>query len=273
MARPDGRSFGDIGSAIRAPALIGPFGISEVALLVALVASWIVAGLFLPASLPEPLRLGIAVGLGAVLGAEAFMRTMPGPAREAFEAFSWLGEWELAQVRNLTGARPPTNESAARRWLLANRETPELRWLRVEVLVLARRFDEARAVADRMGDADPAARFDKAVARDLVDWFAGGDGDLGAIEAAAADLVPADGDARLRAEVVIAAARVRRAMAAGDDPIAAGEPLREARRRLGRRADGQLGRALRWRLVRALLVVGALSAGISMILPDLAGGI
>jgi hypothetical protein len=221
----------------------------------------------------DQLRIALTSALAAVLGTEAYIRAVTPRSRRAFEAFSWLGEWELAQVRALTGGGPPSNELAARHWLLANKETPELRWVRVEVLAMAKQFDEARAVADRMVDTDPAERFDKAAAVDFADWFAGGDGDLAAVEAAAADILPVDGDARLRAEVAVAAAKVRRRIAAGDDLIAAGEPLRQVRRQLGRRADGQLGRALRWRLVRTLLLVGALFAGISLLLPDLTVGI
>jgi hypothetical protein len=270
QTRPSGRSFGDLGSATRAPAFIGPFGLSEVALLAVLVATWLVLGLLLPSTLPDPIRLAILVAVSAVLGAEAYIRAMPAPAREAFEAFSWLGEWELRQVRAATGAGVPTDPIAARRWLRDHPETPETRWIRVEMLTFVRRYDEASAVAERMPEATPLERFDRAVALDFVEWFRGGDGDLARIEAAAADLLPADGDDRLRAEVVIAIARVRREMAAGVDPVQAGQPLRDVRKRLGHRADGQVGRALRGRLIRPLVIVGAVLALVSLLLPDLA---
>jgi hypothetical protein len=42
------------------------------------------------------------------------------------------------------------------------------------------------------------------------------------------------------------------------------------RGRLGRRADGQVGRALRVRLIKPLLLVGAVLAVLSLLLPDLA---
>jgi hypothetical protein len=268
--RGTGRSLGDVGAAIRAPALVGPFGLSEVALLVAIVGTWFVVALLLPASLPQTLRLAILVVLGAVLGAEAYIRAMPRPAREAFEAFSWLGEWELAQVRALTHEGVPTNEFAARRWLRLHPEKPELRWIRVEILTLLKRFDEARAVAERMPASTPAERFERVVGLDFADWFGGGEGDLPGIEAAARELLPPDGEEHLRAEVVIAIAKVRRRMAAGEDPIKAGAPLRDVRRRLGRRADGQIGRALRIRLMRPLLVLGVLLAVASLLLPNLA---
>jgi hypothetical protein len=267
---PGGRSFGDLAAAVRAPALVGPFGLSEVALLATTVATWLVVGLVLPATLPDPVRLAVLVALAAILAAEAYIRAMPAPTREAFEAFSWLGEWELAQVRALTGEGVPTSPIAARRWLRVHPEASETRWLRVEMLTFARQYDQAKAVAERMSDATPAERFDRAVAKDFADWFSGGDGDLASIEAAAENLLPPDGDERLRAEVIIAIANVRRRMAAGDDPIEAGAPLREVRKRLGKRADGQVGRALRVRLIRPLLIVGALVSIVSLLLPDLA---
>ena len=272
-ARPTGRTFGDVGAAVRAPAIVGPFGLSEVALFAALVATWTVAGILLPATVPEPLRLGILVILGAVLGAESFIRAMPTPARQGFEAFSWLGEWELAHARALTGKAVPTNELAARRWLLVVKDRPELRWLRVEILCLAKRFDEAQALAERMPDATPEERLERAVAIDFAGWFAGGDGNIAALEASAAELLPEDGGARLRAEIAIALAKVRRRMAAGDDPIVAGEPLREVRRRLGQRADGQVGRAFRGRLIRALVILGGAFAIVQLLLPDLTPGL
>jgi hypothetical protein len=115
----------------------------------------------------------------------------------------------------------------------------------------------------------PAERVDRAVSLDLADRFGGGAGDIPAIEAAAAALEPGDEDGRLRAEVAIAVSRVRRRVAEGVDPVEAGAPLREVRERLGRRADGQLGRAMRGRLQRALLVVGAVLAGITLLLESL----
>jgi len=268
--RGTGRSLGDVGAAVRAPALIGPFGLSEVALLVAIVATWLLVGLLVPPSWPDLLRLGILVVVAAVLGAEAYIRAMPRPAREAFEAFSWLGEWEIAQVRALTHEGVPTDGFAARRWLRRFPERPELRWVRVEVLTMLKRHDEARAVAERMSATTPMERFERAAALDFADWFGGGDGDLPGIEAATAEILPPDGDERLRAEVAIAMAKVRRNMAAGQDPIRAGAPLRDVRKRLGHRADGQVGRAMRGRIIRPLLIVGALLALLSLLLPDLA---
>jgi hypothetical protein len=70
----------------------------------------------------------------------------------------------------------------------------------------------------------------------------------------AGEILPPDGDERLRAEVTIAVAEVRRRMAdARTDAGDAAVPLVEVRELLGARADGQVGRALRGRLLPPLL--------------------
>jgi hypothetical protein len=80
------------------------------------------------------------------------------------------------------------------------------------------------------------------------------------------------GDEHLRAEVTIATAEVRSRMADGrSTPGDAAEPLIAVRERLGHRADGQVGRALRVRLLLTFLAVGAAFAGTVEIL-GIAGG-
>ena len=228
--QPGSRSSGSIAAAIREPGRVGPFGTSELAALVAFVVAWTVVPLaFALAGLPPLVTTIAAVLAGAALGTEAYIRAMPSRSRRAFEAFSWLGEWELE------------HEGTSQ----------------VDTLLAAGRFDEAKAAAAHMPDGTPLERWARASALDAVDWQSGGEGDLAGLEAAAADLVPADGDDRLRAEVSIAAAKVRRLMADGrSTPGDALEPLVAVRPRLGARADGQVGRALRRRLFTTIVVVG-----------------
>jgi hypothetical protein len=261
--RPGSRSFGSIAAAIREPGRIGPFGMPELAVLLTLVITWLVIPFVVPPVLSPLVPMVLAAVVGSVAGTEAYIRAMPPRSRLAFEAFSWLGEAELAEARRETGGRVPTTAWGARRWLASHPERPELAWIRVEVLLLAGRLDEARTVADSLPTDTPAERFERAAARDLADWRAGGEGDLPAMEAAAAELRPPDGDEHLRAEVAIATAQVRRRMADGRTaPGDAIEPLLEVRKRLGARADGQVGRALRWRLLPVLLLV-SLALGVA----------
>jgi hypothetical protein len=256
---PGSRSIGSIAAAIREPSMIGPFGLPEVAMLVAFVGTWIVVPLLLPRGLGPLVDVGVPALIGAFLATEAYVRAMPPRSRRAFEAFSWLGEWELGRARAAVGG-VPTSPEDAEAWLAAHPEDPiavpdELP-IRIEILLLAGRIDEARAALGRLPDDTPWARFERAALADLVDWRAGGDGDIVAMEAAAEDVHPRDGDERLRADVTIAVAKVRRRMAdgragAGD----AAQPLIDVRPRLGRKADGQVGRALRRRLIPVLLVL------------------
>jgi len=147
--------------------------------------------------------------------------------------------------------------------------------LRRRVALLARlkfaagRNDEARALIERMPAATPEERVELAATRDMVEFYAGGADDLEGIRAAVAELEPADGDARLRGEVMIASSITRRRMADGRAaPGDAIDPLIAVRERLGRRADGQLGRALR----RRLLAVFLASSLIFGLLFELVGG-
>jgi len=270
---PGSRAYGNIAAAIREPGRIGPFGTSELAALVAFVVVWV----FVPlaaGTLGFPVAVGFlaAVVLGALLATEAYIRAMPFRSRRAFEAFSWLGEWELGQASRLGAGGVPTRPADADAWLAAHPETPDNRWIRVEVLLLAARFDEARATAERLPDDTPEEHWQRAHALDDVDWRSGGPGDLASLRAAADGLQPADGDDRLRAEVGIAAAEVRRRMADGrSSPGDALEPLLDVRRRLGRRADGQVGRALRRRLFTTILVISAVIGAALWLLDPVAG--
>jgi hypothetical protein len=258
---PGSRAFGTITAAIRAPSVIGPLGISEIAALVAFIAPTAILPFFIPADVPRLVMLAIPLLVGSVLATEAYIRAMPTPTRKAFEAFSWLGEWELHRYR-LSPFRVPTKPAAAEKWLATHPETPETLGLRAELLSLARRFDEARAIAERMPSSTPQERWDRTETLDSVDWRAGGDGDPTGLATAAAELLPIDGDEHLRAEVSLATAEVRKRMADGrSTPGNAAEPLIEVRERLGNRADGQVGRALRKRLLLTFLAVGAAFAG------------
>lgn len=271
--QPGSRAVGSIAAAIREPAMVGPFGLPEIAMLIAFVGTWLIVPQLLPRDAGLLLQAGVPGIVGSILATEAYIRAMPPRSRRAFEAFSWLGEWELARAQATVGGLP-TSPDAAVAWLAAHPESTitdldELP-IRIEILLLAGRFDDARAALERLPLLTTWDRFERAALADLVDWRSGGEGDLGAMDAAAQEIHPQDGDERLRADVTIAVARVRRRMA--DGRAAAGdaaEPLLEVRTALGRRADGQVGRALRRRLIPVLLVVSLGFAFLSMLLGSL----
>ncbi|NJD27980.1 MAG: hypothetical protein FIA92_06740 [Chloroflexi bacterium] len=254
--QPGSRAFGSIAEAIRDAARIGPFPAPELAMLIAVVATLLLVNLVLPGDLPRLVTFAVPILAAVLVGTEGYVRAWPATSRRAFEAFSWLGEWELARARELTGEGVPTSKRAAEAWLERRPVRREEVPLRTEILLLAGRLDEARKLVADAPAETPVERFELASLRDLVDWRAGGDGDLGGMTAAAGEIVPADGDDRLRAEVSIATSLVRRSMAgAVPDGATAVAPLVEVRERLGARADGQIGRALRRRMLPVLLVV------------------
>jgi hypothetical protein len=270
--QPGSRALGSIAAAIREPGMVGPFGLPELSMLVAFVLTWIVVPFLLPRDAHWLIQITVPSLVAAVVAAEAYIRSMPPRSRRAFEAFSWLGEWELARAQELSGRPVPTSPEEARRWLAERPERVDRldeAALRVEVLVLAGEIDDARSLVERMHarTATGWERFEVAALRDLVDWRSGGEGDLPGMAAAAEAIQPIDSDDRLRADVTVAVARVRRRMADGrSTPGDAAEPLVEVRERLGDRAKGQVGRALRRRIVPLLFVLsvvfGLLTVGL-----------
>jgi len=274
VGHPGSRAIGSIALAVRGPGVIGPVGMPELAALVVFVATFIVVPLvvglvIVDRAISQLVSIVAVAAVASVLGTEAYVRGMPTRSRRAFEAFSWLGEWEIGRFRCVTGSRVPRTPGDAERWLARHpepaAEDAEPATYRVEVLLLAGRFGEARRVAEAMPAKDPVEAFMRASSIDVVDWRSGGDGDLSMLERLAEEIVPSNGDDRLRAEVSIATARVRRRMADGrTEPGDAADPLVEVRERLGSRAEGQVGRALRPRLIPvifvATLVIGGLIA-------------
>ena len=253
--QPGSRSYGSIAEAIREPSRVGPFGLPELATLVAIVVTALVVPFLIPAGLPGLAHSLVLAAATAVVGTEVFVRAWPSVSRRAFEAFSWLGEWELARARELTGGNVPSSKSQAAVWLERRPERREEFALRIEVLLFAGRIEEARHLLGLLAADTPQQRFEIAALRDLIDWQAGGDGDLAGMHEAAMAILPIDGDDRLRAEVSIATAKVRRRMAEGrPNAVEVVEPFLEVRERLGRRANGQIGRALRRRIFPLLLV-------------------
>ena len=111
--QPGSRSVGSIAAAIREPSIIGPFGMPEMAMLIGFVAAWLVVPLALPSDTHGIVVIGLASIVGAVLGTEAYIRGMTTRSRRAFEAFSWLGEWELARAHRAVGGHLPSTPEQA----------------------------------------------------------------------------------------------------------------------------------------------------------------
>ena len=198
--------------------------------------------------------LGIVVTWAATCAVWVLARR---PAdRRAWEGYSWLGEWELDRYRAQVGGPALPTAGDFRKWLKASPDLPELAWIRAELFVMQGQLDEARAAATAIPDDTPYGRVERESALASVDWHSGGPGDTTDLRAATGEVVPAASDERLRAEVALAAAEVRRLLAVHDaDPA---RPMRDIRDRLGARADGILWVVLRRRLWTKLLGSAAL---------------
>jgi hypothetical protein len=242
VGQPGSRKVGIVAQTVLAPESIGPIPISELAAFLGEVAVVLVVG---AAGIPFPAEAIAQIGLATLAGNSLRIVARPARARRAYEAFSWLAEWEVERAKRLTGRGAPLTKTTARRWLDQVPDEPATGWIRVEVLEWLERFDEAQSVADRMPTATPYDRFEQRFAFDSIDWMRGGDGDPDAVRAAADEIDPADEEVRLRAEVAMAIRESAR-IAADRGPEAAIDPLLRARDLIGERADNQLVRAL-WR--------------------------
>jgi hypothetical protein len=184
--------------------------------------------------------------------------------RRAWEGHSWLGEWELDRYRDLVGGPALPTRQDFRKWLKASPDRPELAWIRSELFALEGQYDEARMAAMSIPDDTPYGRVERESALAVVDWHSGGSGDTAALRAAAEAVLPVASDERLRADVALAAAEVRRLIGIRDpDPV---RPMRDARDRLGARADGILWSVVRRRLLSQLLLLAVLIVGIVVVL-------
>lgn len=251
--QPGSRRIGSVAQVVLAPESIGPIPISEIAAFLATVVGVVLVGLI---GLPFPLEPIVQVVVGTLAGSEARILVRPDRSKRAFEAFSWLGEWEMARVKATTGRNVPSTRRGAEGLLASIPDTPEYGWIRVELLLWLDRHAEARATAAAMPDGTPSERFERAYAVDMGDWVSGGTGDIEALEAARAGLVEEDEDTRLRADVAMAI-RQARIIAADQGRDAAIQPLLRVRDELGTRADGALRRGPWRRFLPASAITAA----------------
>lgn len=263
---PRDRSFLVVAHAIRSASWLGPIPLPELAAVTALALVGLV-GALLTAGQPALVRVVLLAVVGSALASEAYLRAMASATRRSMEAFSWLGDAELREIRQETGGRVPTTAIGARRWLASHPasadEPPTMRGLRVQVLLLAGRAAEAAAVADALPADEPAGTHERLALRELVGWWLGEPSRVPEMQTAEAAIQPAESESRLRAHVATAIAEVRR-RAVDDprpDPESVLRPLVEARDALGTRADDLLRRTL-WRPVFALFLLASLAFGL-----------
>lgn len=141
---------------------------------------------------------------------------LPRRDRAVFAAHSWIGAREVRRVlghaTRTTGL--PSDARSAEAWLARNPVTDRIGTVRVDALVMAGRFDDARREAERLPEASPLEAYRKAEAIALIADQSGGTVDEKALRDAVA-AVPAGLD-RTEAAASLAVFRARRALPNGD---------------------------------------------------------
>lgn len=185
-------SFPSIGSALAAA--IGPAG-----------AIWVLAAI----------AIAIVVGASLVIAVlPSFL--LPERDREATAVHTWVGAREVRRVLGSTSAAisVPTSPAEAAAWLEANPSTDRLRPIRIEALLMTRRFDDARLEAGQLPVATPLDRYRRVEADALIADQAGEPVDERALREAVAE-VPRGVD-RAEAAASMAIILARRALPNGD---------------------------------------------------------
>jgi hypothetical protein len=141
---------------------------------------------------------------------------LSGPDRAASVAHAWIGAREVRRVFGSAGKAIglPTTPEAAQAWLASNADTDQLRPFRFEMLLFARRFEEARRLIERFSRATPLDEYRIAEARLLVDDQLTGQVDESPLQAAIERIAP--GLDRVEAIVSRAVFRARRRVGRGD---------------------------------------------------------
>ncbi len=138
-----------------------------------------------------------------------------GKDRSASAVHAWIGARETRRALGRPSAAIgiPSNPAAAVEWLRSMPDTDALLPVRLEVLVLARRLDEARAAIERLPESTPFERYRRLEATALVDDQSGRPVDEAALRASLA-MIRDPGD-RAEATASLAVLLARRAVPAG----------------------------------------------------------
>ena len=178
--RPDLRGRLRAGGAIQAELLVGSRARRWTVIVATLAIIAIVVAV--TAVLGVPFALGMAVALVAALvgGLWLGLALMPPADRPLAGALLVGGRRELTRYRRATGRRlPPRTGWGIARWLARVPDTPATRPIRVGYLTTAGRTDEAAATVARLEPSSAFERFDAARLAAMVEFEAGGSGDLG----------------------------------------------------------------------------------------------
>lgn len=172
-----------------------------------------------------------AMAIGGLFVGAAIMALLPPflmsrANRTASVVHAWIGARE---VRRLLGKASsaitiPTTPEDASRWLATTPDTPALLPLRFELLVLTRRFDEARAAAERLPRRTSLDEYRYVEALAMVADQSSGGADLAGLREAAERVTSGVDRAEARASLAIFEARL---LSGGEEwrrPLAGARP-------------------------------------------------
>ncbi len=226
-------------AATRRPVPLGSLGRAIAGLLsrpqtIVLVADTVLAVLLVSVALPALERpLGQALGTPraafvlAFLGWVMIVLLIAGDAvlpplllrgrdRSAFAAHAWIGAriTRRAFGRAARATRGPRGPKSAAAWLARTEPTDRNRPVRIEALVFAGQFDDARREVALLPEAGPLEAYRKRATEALIEDQAGGDVDESELQAAVDRIPP--GIERTEAAVSLAIFRARRLLPDGD---------------------------------------------------------
>ena len=225
--RPDRRRA--LNEAFKRAESFGPIRPAAVGLATGLIASYVADGLLAPV-LGAPLRQFVDAAVFVAFMAPIWLIVQPAAVRRAHDVITWLNGWETERWQEELGRRLTVVPHATPAMVDALPDTMGLRPLRVELLAVNGRLDEARERLALLPTDTPWQRFERAALSEWVAWWADEPGDREAMRAAAAEVE--DEERRRAARVMTGAAEARRAATSGGDAM---RPLAELRDELGDR--------------------------------------
>ena len=227
LPRPD--RTGALREAFRRAESFGPIRPALVGLAAGLIASYVADGLLAPV-LAAPFRQLVDSVVFVAFMAPIWLLVQPAAVRRAHDVMTWLNGWETERWQTELGRRLTVVPRATPAMVDALPDTMGLRPLRVELLAVSGRLDEARDRLASLPTDTPWQRFERAALSEWVAWWANEPGDREAMRVAAGEIE--DDERRLAARVMTGAAEARRAAIAGGDAM---RPLAELRDDLGDR--------------------------------------
>jgi hypothetical protein len=215
--------------AFRRAESFGPIRPAAVGLAAGLIASYVADGLLAPI-LTAPIRQLADSAVFVAFMAPIWLLVQPASVRRAHDVLSWLNGWETERWQAELGRRLTVVPRATPAMVDALPDTMGLRPLRIELLAVNGRLDEARERLALLPIDTPWQRFERAALSEWVAWWADEPEKTDAMREAARGID--DEERGLAARAMTAAAEARRAAIAGGDAM---RPLTELRDALGDR--------------------------------------